>query len=456
MKIRQFAWIATSVAFSIASGAQAQIATFDFDTRTPLLTPGQNIPFDQTSGGMTASFSSPNGSVFSVQNDTTTQFIMKLFSGNYLYDNNLNVNPLDVKFSQHLNSITLTLATADFNQNETPTTLQLTAYLDSTSSTPVGVATAHGTYGGSTMPMGTLTFNSNGTPFNLVEITIVPGPLAASDFLVDDIQASRLVTSSTYHVTKLVSDVAGLAPGTDANLVNPWGMARGAGTASTPWWVANTGTGNVTAYDGNGGMMGTVVTVPAADGSGAGSPTGMTLFAGNFLAATLDGTLARWPASTLGGTATTVLNHSSTASYTGITLAVRNGVNVLYMANSRGGIEAYNAWTFQPVKLPQGAFTDPAIPAGYTPYNVQAIGSQIYVTFTSGGSGGYADAFDVNGTLLISLQSGAWMKGPWGIAVAPANFGKYSHTLLVANHGSGQIYAYNPGTGKVLGVLKLF
>jgi hypothetical protein len=97
--------------------------TFDFDTGTPALTPGVAIPFDQTSGGITAHFSSPSGPAFSVQTDSTTSFRLSKFSGNYLYYNNNNRNALGIQFSQPVTSITLAFATADFQQVEVPTTI---------------------------------------------------------------------------------------------------------------------------------------------------------------------------------------------------------------------------------------------------------------------------------------------------------------------------------------------
>ncbi len=187
MRSRIFAGLIFAVCLALPLRVAGQsTVTFDFDTGTPSLSIGQGIPIDQTSGGTTAHFSSPNGSVFSIQSDASTGWHMSQFSGHYLYDNNLNLNPLDIKFSQSVTSITLTFATADFQQVEVPTTIQLTAYVDSTSSPPVGAATAHGTYGSDTMPMGTLTFSA-GAPFNLVEITIPTQPLAASDYFVDNI-----------------------------------------------------------------------------------------------------------------------------------------------------------------------------------------------------------------------------------------------------------------------------
>lgn len=165
----------------------ANSTTFDFDTGAPPLSAGQSTPLSQTSGGVIAYFTSPtigaNG--FSIQTDSSTQFHMSQFFGNYLNPNSVYSPALDIEFNRELTSISFTFATADFNQVEVPTTIKLTAYQGSTGTTPIGSATAHGTYAGDTMPMGTLTFSST-TPFNVVEITIPPAPAAASDFLADN------------------------------------------------------------------------------------------------------------------------------------------------------------------------------------------------------------------------------------------------------------------------------
>jgi hypothetical protein len=160
----------------------AQAVTFDLDTGTPVLAIGQNLPLGQTTGGVTAQLSGP----FSIQNDSSTGFHLSAFSGKYLYPNTT-VDRLVIAFGRRLTGITLAFATSDFGQVEVPTTVQLTAYLGSTGTVPVGTATAHGTYGTDTMPEGTLTFDSAGRPFDLVEIVIPPAPLAASTFLVDTV-----------------------------------------------------------------------------------------------------------------------------------------------------------------------------------------------------------------------------------------------------------------------------
>ncbi len=140
--------------------------------------------------GVTAIFSSPSdgfGQGYSVQNAGTTLWTLSLFSGNYLMPNSVYKSFMDIKFSQQITSVTLDFATADFQQVEIPSPLQVTAYENSTGTPPIGSATAQGTYASDTMPMGMLSFNSGGTPFNLVELGLPPYPNGASDFLVDNI-----------------------------------------------------------------------------------------------------------------------------------------------------------------------------------------------------------------------------------------------------------------------------
>jgi len=270
------------------------------------------------------------------------------------------------------------------------------------------------------------------------------------------------VTVNSYTQTNLVSDQ------TEPLLVNPWGLSRpsspNAGEAH--WWAADQKTGVSTLYNADGTFIPLTITIPPASGTGTGSPSGTVFSNKNFVFATLDGTISQWFAGTTPtkpgtgcfkchtNTAVVMVNHSSThASYTGITVANNGGVPTYYAANSNGGVEAYDA-SYNPVALAPGAFTDPKIPAGYTPFGVQSVGKRIYVTFFSiaQGVGGYVDAFDTTGKLLLRLQQG-WFDEPWGIAQAPANFGAFSGMLLVGNTGSGWIGAYSPSTGKFQGFL---
>lgn len=279
--------------------------------------------------------------------------------------------------------------------------------------------------------------------------------------------------TNSYTQTNLVSDIAGTAQSTDPHLVNPWGLSRPV-SATLPeahWWASDQATGLSTLYDANATVDELVVTIPPASGSGTGSPTGTVAVGNNFVFVTLDGTISQWLAnagppqanfshgnatgqncSSCHTTKATIkVNHSSQkTAYTGVTLA---GSTIFTAAST--GIEAYTT-NFVPVTLGAGAFTDPNVPAGYTPYGIQSVGSTIYVTFSPPppATGGYVDAFSTSGKLLLTLQNGKWFDEPWGIAQAPTNFGAFSGAILVGNTGSGQIDAFNPSTGKFAGVLK--
>jgi uncharacterized protein (TIGR03118 family) len=257
--------------------------------------------------------------------------------------------------------------------------------------------------------------------------------------------------TNSYSQINLVSDGAVSGTTTDTHLKNPWGLSRSAGSY---WWASDANTGVSTLYSGSGQVQSLVVTIPTATGTGTGSPTGTVADGSSFVFDTLDGTISQWT----GGTSAVIKinNHSKGAVYTGLTLATNGTVKTLYAANTVGGIEAYNASTFAPISLGTGAFVYPSLPSGYTPYGIQAVGAQIYVTYTSGaGTGnGVVGIFNTAGTFKAKLVPGKYMNEPWGIAKAPSNFGAFSGDILVGMTGSGVIAAFSPTTGQFLGVLK--
>ena len=260
-------------------------------------------------------------------------------------------------------------------------------------------------------------------------------------------QSDDDAATNSYKVTHLVSDIATMAPHVDPNLSHPGGLSRAPGS---PWWVSANNTGVSTLYDGKGNIVPLVVTIPPASGTGTGSPTGTVYHPtlGAFIFVTEDGTISSWAG---GASAVIQVNNAATATYTGVTTATRNGAVLLYVANSRGGIEAYDS-SFKRVDLGAGAFADSNIPPGFTPYNVQAVGSDIYVTY-AGASGGYVDVYDVDGRVEQRLENGAWMSSPWGVAVAPAGFGKFSKSILIGMLTTGRVAAFNAATGKFEGFL---
>ena len=280
-----------------------------------------------------------------------------------------------------------------------------------------------------------------------------------------------------YVQTNLVSDIPGLATTTDPNLVNPWGLTR---TEGSPWWVSDNGTGVSTLYNGAGQRFPPanplVVTVNGASGQSA--PTGTVAntstdfqlipntptTASRFIFVSEDGTISGWNPSVDPTHAIIKVNHSGAAVYKGATLAQRNGANFLYVADFfTGTVDVFDG-TFAPATLPAGAFTDPEIPEGFAPFNVQNINGDVYVMYAKqdeekkdevdGPGLGFVDRYDANGVLLTQLRSGHWMNAPWGIALAPDDFGQESNRLLVGQFGSGEIATFDLEHGNFHGLLK--
>jgi uncharacterized protein (TIGR03118 family) len=258
----------------------------------------------------------------------------------------------------------------------------------------------------------------------------------------------------------LVSSIPGLADFTDPNLKNPWGVSH---SATSPFWVSNQVTGTATLYNSIGQPLPLVVDIPSAGTPG--GPTGQVfnpttdfvLSNGTqafFLFANLNGTISGWNP----GAGTTALVAATTpdAVYTGLALTSNASGNFLYAANEEAGtIDVFNS-LFATVTL-AGAFTDPTLPAGFTPYNIQAIGGTLYVTYENEvAGGGVINAFDTDGNFLRRVTSnsdGGPLDAPWGLALAPAGFGPFGGALLVGNEDDGHINAFDPMTGDFLGTL---
>ena len=119
--------------------------------------------------------------------------------------------------------------------------------------------------------------------------------------------------------------------------------------------------------------------------------------------------------------------------------------------------------TWKPV-VSTGGFNDTGIPAGYAPFNIQALAGKLYVTYAkqdankygdvAGMGNGFVDVYDLNGALLTHLISNGNLNSPWGIAIAPAGFGDFANMLLVGNFGDGLINVYNVSTGAYMATLQ--
>ncbi len=170
---------------------------FTFDSGSPTLNLRQPTPFNQTVGSVTAHFSSPQDPAgFSLQSQSTTQFTLSQFSGYYLSSNGGARNTLLIRFNTMVYNVTLTFATIDYHdpgKNGTATPISLTAYVNSTTSTPLGSSTAHGIFTSDSYPEGRITYAST-QGFNLVSVVVPYIPQGAVDFLIDNV---AVITSAT-------------------------------------------------------------------------------------------------------------------------------------------------------------------------------------------------------------------------------------------------------------------
>src|SRR4029077_698366 len=180
---------------------------------------------------------------------------------------------------------------------------------------------------------------------------------------------------------------------------------------------------------------------------------GKSPVAAGFLFVSEDGVLSGWANGADATQAFVEVDNSSTAVYKGLALLAAPAVR-LYAANFKAGtIDVFDA-QYKPVTLTSPLFgptpfTDPKIPAGFAPFNIQAINGNLYVTYAKqnaakyfdvpGVGNGYVDVYDPNGSLLQSFFGGPGspLNSPWGVAVAPATFGKFANDLLVGNFGDG-------------------
>jgi uncharacterized protein (TIGR03118 family) len=283
--------------------------------------------------------------------------------------------------------------------------------------------------------------------------------------------------ASPFTSTNLVSSDASIqAAHTDPNLQNGWGVAF---NPKGTFWVSDNTTHKSTLYDGNGVVQSLVVSIPDGKNGPAG-PTGIIFNStsdfvissgGNsssavFVWCTDAGTIAAWSPKVLPTEAVTAFDDASGgAVYRGLTAATLNGQNLLYAADFHNAkIDVFDA-SFQKVQL-DGQFKDPTVPAGFAPFGIQVIGNNIFVTYAKqnatavaqvvGAGLGVLDEFDLSGHLIRHFVSaGGVLNAPWGVALAPANFGPLSNELLVGNFGDGTIEVFDPNTAKDLGKLTL-
>ena len=291
-----------------------------------------------------------------------------------------------------------------------------------------------------------------------------------------------------YQQRNLVSDLLNLAQFRDKTLVNPWGLSR---SPDGPWQVSDNGTGLSTQYTGAGKQVPPAVAIPTPNGVKTAAPTGNVFngtidfvisknakfFPSQFLFATEDGTISGFSPNVDSTHAILVVDRSAVkqkgftgAVYKGLALATSGSGSFLFATNFRFGVVEKFDTQFHLV----ASFTDPDLartcpilqsPAQcFAPFGIQSINDQLYVTFAlqdaahhddvAGAGNGFVDVFDTDGRLIRRFASEGTLDSPWGLTLAPANFGTFSNALLVGNFGDGRINAFNALTGRFLGQLQ--
>jgi uncharacterized protein (TIGR03118 family) len=280
--------------------------------------------------------------------------------------------------------------------------------------------------------------------------------------------------------TALVSNraqVVGTITTIDANLQNPWGVAIAPGL---PFWIADEHSNVSTLYSGEGVVeTGTItgsnsvgIAIPGNSLGAPASPTGQVYNPnGGFLIATSNGmqsaqfiydggggTIAAW-APNSGAAAVTayddsIVNGANHAVYKGLAIGSVNGAAFLYATDLHNNkVDVFDTDYSKPADM-QGKFIDPSIPAGFVPFGITAVGTQLYVTFAMqnaamvgeqlGAGLGYVDVFDMSGNFVTRFASGGTLNAPWGIAVAPSGFGAIAGDVLIGNFGDGTVNIFTP------------
>jgi uncharacterized protein (TIGR03118 family) len=297
---------------------------------------------------------------------------------------------------------------------------------------------------------------------------------SAAELLGDDI-----VNGNSFRQTNIVSDGTVPAETIDPNLINPWGISTPG--PNGPFWISDNNAGVTTFYTLDGAKVGQKDIAPPLGQMGAGTPTGQVFNSTQgfditqngvtapalFIFATEDGTISGWSPSVNPNSSVIAVDNSKGGNVNGGDGAVYKGLAIgtdkdgtfLYAANFRNGsVDMFDS-KFNLVK----SFTDPTIPAGYAPFNVQVLDGKLFVTFAkqdadrhddvAGPHNGFVDEFNLKGEMIQRVASRGPLDSPWGLAIAPKGFGEWSGDLLVGNFGDGTISIFNPKTDQYLGKL---
>jgi uncharacterized protein (TIGR03118 family) len=281
----------------------------------------------------------------------------------------------------------------------------------------------------------------------------------------------------------------------DPTLINAWGIATRPAGLGGHFWITANGTGLSSQWVGDvagvplyqddlrvvsvpGPVIGPGVT-PGQPVVAPGTPTGVAFNGGSQFRIT-QGSIENSPAKFLFATDNGVIsgwterqnaNGSVDRPFNAKAVIDRSADGVQFFGigvdDVGGRLFAANFGANPGLLVYDGGFNDISASAGfanpygggYQPFNVQMVGSSVFVMYAEWGTAGEevtgtgkgrVAEFATDGRLLHTWgsgnDSGAGLNAPWGVAMAPADFGAFAGHLLVGNFGDGTIAAFDPAT----------
>ena len=363
-----------------------------------------------------------------------------------------------------------------------PTTINLGQSATVTWSSNAGTnCTASGAWTGTQSASGTLTVTPTTAGTSTYSLSCTGGTYSSGN-------GSATLTvnaASVFSLTNLVADVTGgTATNTDPKLVNPWGLSIP--SVPAPAWVANNHSDTTTLYDGNGKAQPHAAPLAVSFPTGFnptgivfnGTPADFTVTAAGisagakFLFDGEGGAIAGWSPAVDATHAIAMYTDAGGAIYKGLAIAKNGGASFIYATDFHNNkVDVFDAHFVKQVPSATSfTFADSTVPAGYAPFGIQALNTgasgatQIFVTYAkqdpaggpdnvNGAGLGYVDVYDTNGQFVKQLVATGALNAPWGVALAPADFGTCSNTVLVGNFGDGKINAYDAAAGTYIGTV---
>jgi uncharacterized protein (TIGR03118 family) len=293
--------------------------------------------------------------------------------------------------------------------------------------------------------------------------------------------SSEARTKFLYQQTNLTSNQPGVAPNTDPNLQNAWGVTflpASVFPGGSPFWVSDNNAGLSTLYDKTGKLVAPPVNIPSPSANTGGTPSGivgnLTLFTASpgfegdiFIFDTEDGTIVGWKTVLPNFNTQAVVkvdNSKSGAVYKGLALATDStGAEHLYATNfNSGNIDVFDSTNYAANATLSSKFKDPHPRRGFAPFGIELIGGNLWIAYAKQDAAkhdpihrvgfGFVDIFTTDGAFVRRFASFGQLNAPWGMMIAPSNFGVVANQVLIGNFGDGHVNVFSP-TGLPMGQL---